>query len=35
MANPADDTTILEKIPSFDLTELKEFIEKIDRWMKK
>ena len=30
----ADDTTILEKIPSFDLTRLNGSIEKIDRWMK-
>ena len=29
-----DDTTILEKIPSFDLTRLNGSIEKIDRWMK-
>ena len=30
----ADDTTILEKIPSFDLTRLNGSIEKIDKWIK-
>ena len=30
----ADDTTVLEKIQSFDLTKLNGSIEKIDRWMK-
>ena len=30
----ADDTTILEKTPSFDLTNLNGSKEKIDRWIK-
>ena len=30
----ADNTTILEKMPSFDLTRLNGSMEKIDRWMK-